>query len=135
MEAPASRARAYAVRPGDRKSAIDRRALKPFRQRRHPFRALPTPVISSLISTLALRLRSKAVQADSGRLPSATLTPRMSSLIATMRSPLQSPPQIWAIAVAVGVGAPGVTAVAVGDDVAVAVAVPNGDTQTSCSSS
>src|SRR6185503_19773258 len=79
-----------------------------------PFCALLTAVISSSIDTPPLPLRSNDRQLSKDALPSAMWTPAISSLIATLASPLQSPAHAGTVAVGEAVMVAVVEAVALG---------------------
>src|SRR5215472_5376840 len=68
----------------------------------HPFRASLTAAINSLIVTEPFRSRSAAAHAEIGLDPILMLTARISSLIDTISSPLQSPAHAMRLAVGVG---------------------------------
>src|SRR5262245_55600652 len=91
-----------------------------------PFKALFTPVISSLIWTDMLSSVSKAGQRSNSMLPRAMLTPVTSSLMATTKLRLQSPTQGGRTGVAVGVGLAGAVIVPVEVGLGAPVLVPVG---------
>src|SRR5262245_43760246 len=91
-----------------------------------PFKALFTPVISSLIWTDMLSSVSKAGQRSNWMLPRAMLTPVTSSSMVTTKLRLQSPTQGGRTGVAVGLGLGGAVIVPVGVGLGASVLVPVG---------